>query len=62
MSAAPLDAPDDLPDDLNFYREALWAAMTVFPADAGRLEVEPNSIQTHPLVRYYENGWARWMN
>ena len=36
--------------------------MTVFPEDAGPMDVEPNSIQSHPLVRYYEKGWARWMN
>jgi spermidine synthase len=34
--------------------------MRVFPADTGPVEAEPNSIRTHALVGYYEEGWARW--
>ena len=48
------------PPGLRFYTPALWPAMQVFPADTGPLEVEENSVITHPLVAYYEAGWARW--
>jgi spermidine synthase len=34
--------------------------MIHFPPDAARVEVEPNLLHTHALVRYYELGWGRW--
>ena len=58
----PLQAPDDLPPGLRFYSPEVWPIMTVFPEDTGPVDAKPNSIQSHPLVRYYENGWAKWMN
>ena len=61
-SAAPLGEPAPLPKGLRFYSPEVWPVMTVFDGDTGRVEAEANSIVTHPLVRYYENGWAAWMN
>ena len=61
-SAKPLGAADDLPDGLDYYEHGIWPTMTEFPKDTARIEAETNSIITHALVRYYENGWARWMN
>ena len=54
--------PVGLPEGLRYLTEESFGAMTVFPADSGPLEVEPNTILSHPLVRYYEDGWAAWMN
>ncbi|MEL7348586.1 MAG: polyamine aminopropyltransferase [Pseudomonadota bacterium] len=54
------DIPLPPPEGLKFYAPALWPGMGVFPADMGSVEVEENSIVTHPLVAYYEAGWARW--
>lgn len=49
-----------LPAGLRFYEEALWPAMTAFPADMARVSVKPNSIRSHPLPAYYEAGWNKW--
>lgn len=54
--------PVGLPEGLRYLSEAAFGAMTVFPEDSGPLEVEPNTILSHPLIRYYEDGWAAWMN
>ncbi len=31
-----------------------------FPPDTAPIQVEPNRISDHVLVRYYEAGWSRW--
>jgi spermidine synthase len=54
--------PASLPEDLKYLSEEAFTAMTVFPEDSGPLDVQPNTILSHPLVRYYEDGWAAWMN
>ena len=54
--------PVSLPEDLKYLSEEAFTAMTVFPEDSGPLDVQPNTILSHPLVRYYEDGWAAWMN
>jgi len=62
-SPAPLpERRSELPSGLRFYSDGLWAAMVAFAGDTDRVESEVNSILTHPLVRYYETGWSRWMN
>ena len=61
-SAHPLGPPAPLPDALRYYDESLWPAMTTFAGDTGPIEAEANSIISHPLVSYYEDGWRRWMN
>ncbi len=61
-SHAPLANPRALPEGLRFYSPRMWPAMVTFAPDSGPLDTERNTIQSHPLVRYYENGWARWIN
>ncbi|MCV6594337.1 MAG: polyamine aminopropyltransferase [Silicimonas sp.] len=61
-SPAPLRPPAPLPDGLAFFTPELWPGMQVFDGDTSRIPAEANSIVTHPLVRYYETGWAGWMN
>ncbi len=61
--AAPREfarTPSEVPAGLRYYAQDLWAGMTVFARDAGPLDVETNSIISHPLVRYYEDGWDHW--
>jgi spermidine synthase len=57
-----LPGPEAFPTGLKFLTLDLWDVMQRFPADSGPVEVRRNTLQSHPLVRYYENGWARWMN
>lgn len=62
-SAYPLvDPPATLPAGLRYFDHDLWPAMTTFAGDTGPIEVEANSILSHSLVSYYEDGWRRWMN
>ncbi|MGI9489394.1 MAG: polyamine aminopropyltransferase [Geminicoccaceae bacterium] len=50
----------DLPDGLRFLNGATLPGLTVFPPDIDRLPVDINTLQDHPLLRYYEQGWSRW--
>lgn len=54
--------PTPLPEGLRYLNEGMFGAMTVFPEDSGPVDVKPNTILSHPLVTYYEDGWAAWMN
>jgi len=49
-----------LPADLRFLDEAALLGLAVFPPDIERLPVEINTLQDHPLLRYYQEGWSRW--
>jgi len=57
---APAERPLDLPEGLRFLSPEVWRAAQVFAPDTARIEVEPNSIQGHPLVGYYNDGWDAW--
>ena len=62
-SAYPVtEPPASLPEGLRYFEHDLWPAMTTFAGDTGPVEVEANSILSHSLVTYYEDGWRRWMN
>lgn len=63
VAASPgrLDWPViDLPDGLQFLDGPALSAFTHFPPDIQRLPVEINTLQDHPLLRYYDEGWSRW--
>ncbi|MGI9435747.1 MAG: polyamine aminopropyltransferase, partial [Geminicoccaceae bacterium] len=63
VAAAPhqLDwAGIELPENLRFLEEAALPGLTSFPPDIAPLPVEINTLQDHALLRYYEEGWARW--
>ena len=49
-----------LQGDLDFLEAATLSGMTSFPPDIAPLDVEKNTLQAHPLLKYYEEGWARW--
>jgi spermidine synthase len=50
----------DLPEGLRFLTPELWRAAQVFGADTGPVEADVNSIQGHPLVARYHEGWNFW--
>ncbi len=52
--------PAAFPEGLRYLNPATWAAMQSWPEDIGPVDVEPNSVLTHTLVGYYEDGWSRW--
>ncbi|MEM9625855.1 MAG: polyamine aminopropyltransferase [Pseudomonadota bacterium] len=49
-----------LPADLRFLTDDTLPSLTNFPPDIDRLPVEINTLQDHPLLRYYQQGWSRW--
>ncbi|MEO0991369.1 MAG: polyamine aminopropyltransferase [Pseudomonadota bacterium] len=59
---SPVSSPLGLPAGLKSFDERNWNAAQVFPGDSDRVPVEVNSIQSHPLPRYYEEGWAEWFD
>ncbi|MCB1741429.1 MAG: polyamine aminopropyltransferase [Gammaproteobacteria bacterium] len=46
--------------ELRYLSLPILAGMADFAPDIGPLEVEVNTIDTHVLARYYEQGWKRW--
>ena len=59
--AAP-DRPLALPEGLRFLTPDAWLAAQIFDKDTDRVEVELNSIRTHPLAAYYQQGWDYWFD
>ncbi|MGI9501754.1 MAG: polyamine aminopropyltransferase, partial [Geminicoccaceae bacterium] len=49
-----------LPENLRFLSSKVLPDLTVFPPDIDRVAVDINTLQNHPLLRYYEEGWSRW--
>jgi len=52
--------PLDLTVDTHYLNQTVFKSMLEFPPDMGKIEVAPNTIDTHKLVGYYEKGWNRW--
>jgi len=46
--------------DLAYLTPASFASMSIFPQDMSKIKVEINSLQTHILLDYYRQGWAKW--
>ncbi|CUH88902.1 Spermidine synthase [Phaeobacter sp. CECT 5382] len=60
-SVMPLtDRPIGLPAGLKYLSPEVWQAAQVFDLETGPLEVSANTLQSHALVGYYLDGWARW--
>ena len=49
-----------LPEGLRFLDDDALSALTIFPPDIERIPVDVNTLQDHPLLRYYQEGWSRW--
>ncbi len=49
-----------LPEGLKFLDAAMLPRLTRFSPDMSSLPVEVNTLQAHPLLQYYEEGWAKW--
>ena len=48
------------PQDLAYMQPDTWRSSQVFAPDVDRTDVEANSIRSHPLVAYYQQGWDDW--
>lgn len=48
------------PESLKYINAETWQSAQIFAPDAGRTDVEANSIKSHPLVTYYQEGWDHW--
>ncbi|MBQ4824045.1 polyamine aminopropyltransferase [Leisingera sp. HS039] len=49
-----------LPAGLKFLNAAVWQAAQVFGDDTGPVDVAINSLQSHALAGYYQDGWDQW--
>ncbi|KNG93322.1 polyamine aminopropyltransferase [Pseudaestuariivita atlantica] len=60
--AAFADRPLSLPDGTRYLTPATWPQLRVFDPDTARIPAEVNTIQSHPLPRYYADGWETWFD
>ncbi len=51
-----------LPSGLRYLTGAVWDQAQVFPTDTARRDVAVNTLRSHVLVRYYQDGWATWFD
>ena len=49
-----------LPGELEFLDGMTLRELTTFAPDIAALDVDANTLQAHPLLRYYEEGWSTW--
>ncbi|MCP4695950.1 MAG: polyamine aminopropyltransferase [Gammaproteobacteria bacterium] len=49
-----------LPENLRYLNRSMLPALTAFPPDMQAADTEINTLQAHPLLRYYEQGWEKW--
>lgn len=52
------EPPQAIPVQTRFLTPALARQMFEFPPDMARVPVEPNYLNTQPLVRYFEEDWS----
>lgn len=50
----------DIPVRTRFLNAEILETLTQFPMDMAETDTEINTLQTHPLAYYYEQGWKRW--
>jgi spermidine synthase len=50
--------PVSIPVETRFLTPEVMKSLFLFPPDMARVEVEPNRLNTQPLVRYFEEDWA----
>lgn len=51
--------PQTLPVATTFLTPEVVRSLFLFPPDMVRIPVEPNRLNTQPLVRYFEEDWGR---
>lgn len=54
------DRPLSLPQGLRYLTPQVWREEQVFGLDSADLPAAVNSIQSHALVGYYNDGWDLW--
>ncbi|MEM7254530.1 MAG: polyamine aminopropyltransferase [Pseudomonadota bacterium] len=48
--------------NLKFLTPSEMARLGEFPPDMARVDALANTLVDHPLVKYYQEAWARWFN
>ncbi|MEP3635794.1 MAG: polyamine aminopropyltransferase [Paracoccaceae bacterium] len=48
------------PQGLRYLTPEIWQQAQVFAADTARVPADLNTIQSHALVHYYQDGWDAW--
>lgn len=60
LASRTLELPAELSKELKYLTAEVWQAAQVFDPQSGPLVVDVNTLQSHALVGYYLDGWARW--
>lgn len=60
LAGTGLTLPEAISGDLRYLTPQVWQAAQIFDPQSGPIDVEVNSLQSHALVDYYLEGWARW--
>lgn len=45
---------------LRYLDATTLRTLYLFPADMNAIDVEPNSLSSHRLLKYYQQGWEAW--
>ncbi|MGH1415280.1 MAG: polyamine aminopropyltransferase [Pelagimonas sp.] len=56
----PTERTPAFPEGLSYLTPNVWQSAQVFGADMDAVDAEPNTMQSHPLVAYYLDGWDYW--
>lgn len=48
------------PGGLRYLSQRVWRAAQVFGKDIDEIKAEPNTLQSHALIEYYQDGWDYW--
>lgn len=62
MASRRLLSPEKirLTQEHRYLRQNMLAQLFQFAPDMAQVDVEINQLTTHPLLKYYEDGWAHW--
>jgi len=56
----PIKFSNKLPKDLKYLNQKSFKNLFEFSNDISKIEVEPNMLSTHKLLKYYNSGWEKW--
>ena len=51
---------EKFPNDLRYLDATQLKAMQIFPPDMSEIDAQVNTLLFHPLMHYYNEGWAYW--
>jgi len=56
----PIKFSNIFPKNLKYLNQKSFKNLFEFSNDISKIEVEPNMLSTHKLLKYYNSGWEKW--